>query len=699
MNLKIRNEVVRSKSKTLAILLILAIFVGLPTRTAADSIEGTPIIVGVRPSFIAFDNAGVSAYIVNDGISVSKVDLGSNTVVGTLNSLGAKQLVIDASDNYAYLTNNEQKKITKIDLTTFTQVGQITISGSNIQPWGIALNNAGTSAYVIDANSSNFYTVDIGSFSLTHTENLGSLSIPTTVKLGRTNQFAYVGSSNKVMKVNLSSYAFERVIDASYLSDFYLNNDETKIFYSGGAPGGLRKVDIASGSVEATLVDTGGSFAVDSSESFAYFGGLRGMVRVNLRTMTASTPVSFSSSSHYLTTYLELNETQDKIYALAHAYNGVSNGVLVQFALSNSPDPQTISFDQLTSKLSSALPFSLSATSSSGLAVTFTSSTPSICSVNSRTVTVIKVGECTINADQAGGSGWAQAVRVTQTFVVLPAPPSGEPGVSINSGSIYTNSKSVKLNLVWPEYATEARVSNDGGFLSSMTTTIQLASAVDWNLEDSLSGKYEKTVYVRFSGSGIDTTKTYSDDIVLDTSAPVVDSVSASASSGTVEVSLKVTDDITGPDKVEIKNGNFNISMKYSPVISFTEKEIGLSVTSSGMRKFDSSKIEIRVSDKAGNLSAYQLVSVVRPASSAIATPVLTATKSLAAKSIASFAKLKISSSSKISLKVLQPSRKYCKVVGSTLKGVKAGACKVTVTVTPKKGRAISRTVALKVQR
>jgi uncharacterized protein YjdB len=45
----------------------------------------------------------------------------------------------------------------------------------------------------------------------------------------------------------------------------------------------------------------------------------------------------------------------------------------------------------------------------------------------------------------------------------------------------------------------------------------------------------------------------------------------------------------------------------------------------------------------------------------------------------------------------LSGSTKYCKVSGTSLKGLKAGSCKVTVTVTPKKGKAISKTVSLKV--
>jgi hypothetical protein len=77
--------------------------------------------------------------------------------------------------------------------------------------------------------------------------------------------------------------------------------------------------------------------------------------------------------------------------------------------------------------------------------------------------------------------------------------------------------------------------------------------------------------------------------------------------------------------------------------------------------------------------------------------PMVTTKKSATAKSIAVFAKLAVLSTSKTSLKVVSSSAKYCKVSGATLKGLKVGSCKVTVTVTPKKGRAVSKTVTLKV--
>ena len=85
-----------------------------------------------------------------------------------------------------------------------------------------------------------------------------------------------------------------------------------------------------------------------------------------------------------------------------------------------------------------------------------------------------------------------------------------------------------------------------------------------------------------------------------------------------------------------------------------------------------------------------------------VATPTVTTqtlklSKAASAKSIAAYAKLTVASTSKVSLKVAASSARFCKVSGSSLKGLKAGTCKVTVAVTSKKGRATSKTVTLKV--
>jgi hypothetical protein len=77
--------------------------------------------------------------------------------------------------------------------------------------------------------------------------------------------------------------------------------------------------------------------------------------------------------------------------------------------------------------------------------------------------------------------------------------------------------------------------------------------------------------------------------------------------------------------------------------------------------------------------------------------PVVSSKKAATGSAIAKYAKITVAAGSRVSLKVASSSVKYCKVSGTSLKGVKAGSCRVTVTVTPKKGKAVSRTVTLKV--
>ena len=293
-----------------------------------------------------------------------------------------------------------------------------------------------------------------------------------------------------------------------------------------------------------------------------------------------------------------------------------------------------------------------------------------------------------VRVTSRGGSSATASMHIE----VRLAPPGGEPGMSILEGASYVNSKMVKLDLVWPEYATEARISNDGGFSASKIKTVALSNSVDWELDDSVKGKYTKVVYVRFNGSGIDTTKTYSDDIILDTDAPVVESSSAGASAGSIDITLKATDDITGVDKVQIRNGLTTVTKDYSNKVSVTQKKIGVTVSSNAPRKAGTSSIEVRVSDKAGNWSDFKALSLTGVTSALT----LSRSRPATAKSIATYAKLKVASTSIVTLRVLPSSAKFCKVSGSTLKGLKAGSCKVTVTVTPKKGRSTTKTVTLR---
>ena len=80
--------------------------------------------------------------------------------------------------------------------------------------------------------------------------------------------------------------------------------------------------------------------------------------------------------------------------------------------------PQTITFSPLSNVTFGILPLTTSATASSLLAVVFTSTTTSVCTVSGTIVTILAAGTCSITASQPGNTSFAAAPNVVQSFVV-----------------------------------------------------------------------------------------------------------------------------------------------------------------------------------------------------------------------------------------------------------------------------------------
>jgi len=92
---------------------------------------------------------------------------------------------------------------------------------------------------------------------------------------------------------------------------------------------------------------------------------------------------------------------------------------------------QTITFNALPNLPYGTAPFTVSATATSGLPVTFSSPSDIVCTVSGSTVTLSAVGLCVIQATQAGDATYAAALPVTQYLQVtlvpgVPAPVSAD---------------------------------------------------------------------------------------------------------------------------------------------------------------------------------------------------------------------------------------------------------------------------------
>ena len=100
-----------------------------------------------------------------------------------------------------------------------------------------------------------------------------------------------------------------------------------------------------------------------------------------------------------------------------------SGGVL-EFTVSATPlTAQSITFGQPAAITLPSGGISLTASATSGLAVSFTSNTLPVCTVAGATVTPLGAGTCSITASQAGDGTFAAATPVTRTFTVAATAP------------------------------------------------------------------------------------------------------------------------------------------------------------------------------------------------------------------------------------------------------------------------------------
>jgi uncharacterized protein (TIGR03437 family) len=158
-------------------------------------------------------------------------------------------------------------------------------------------------------------------------------------------------------------------------------------------------------SVPLTLVVTGGGFGAPAGTGSFLDGG-----------MAIGTAIQTASPYLFATTSLAVG-----IHTLTATYSGdpaaaasSSNAVMLTVTQAS----QTITFGALSNKAMGVAPFTIVATASSGLAVTFTSTTLPVCTVVGATVTLMSAGTCMIQATQPGSTNYAAAPSVSQHFTV-----------------------------------------------------------------------------------------------------------------------------------------------------------------------------------------------------------------------------------------------------------------------------------------
>lgn len=109
---------------------------------------------------------------------------------------------------------------------------------------------------------------------------------------------------------------------------------------------------------------------------------------------------------------------QGLVIPAANAYTVGDSRTQMEVRPDHFLNEQTISFPALPARIVGAAPFTVTATTSSGLPVTFASSTTTVCTVNENSVTLLAPGRCTLVASQPGNDTYLAAPAVEQSFTV-----------------------------------------------------------------------------------------------------------------------------------------------------------------------------------------------------------------------------------------------------------------------------------------
>jgi hypothetical protein len=202
-------------------------------------------------------------------------------------------------------------------------------------------------------------------------------------------------------------------------------------------------------------------------------------------TTTSGLPVTFSSNTPAVCTVdngmlVPVSAGECSVTASQEGNSDFDAAAPAQQLFNILQHKQVIAFTSPGFQVIDGTPAPLTATSDSGLTVSFASTTPDVCTVSGSTLTLVSRGQCSITASQAGDTNYAAATPAVVNFLVGDAPPpvitfaSGfqSTGQTIEGGGVSTFSGSNKDGW-WCSDATWcfSSISSDG---SSFTYTFLL---------------------------------------------------------------------------------------------------------------------------------------------------------------------------------------------------------------------------------
>jgi DNA-binding beta-propeller fold protein YncE len=418
--------------------------------TVATSALGFPVGVAVdgNGNVYVIDNYGYG--LGNSNVLKETLSAGSYTesTVPTSSLFGPEGVAVDGSGN-VFIADTGNHRVLKEDFSDPPSLSfALTAPGSmsSDSPQTITVENVGNAALNFSIPSSENNPSITANFTL---NSSGSSSCPL-VSTGASTVGALATGQSCLLPISFAPSIAGNISGTLVLTDNALNaaapGYAAQSILLSGIGAGSTQQSITFGPIPAQTLNS--TLALTATAS----SGLPVSLTSNTPTIcTVSGPV-WASTATLLATgtcIIQASQTGSTVYAAAPA--------VIQSFMVN-PLAQTIAFGAIPAQaLNTSVAVSLVATASSGLPVSFTSTTSTICTVSASTVTLVANGTCTIQANQAGNGAYAAASMVTQSFTVEPANPLT--GTSFGTTNIGTASSAIPVAITFGTAAALGSVS------------------------------------------------------------------------------------------------------------------------------------------------------------------------------------------------------------------------------------------------
>ncbi|TVK92484.1 hypothetical protein AYJ01_15530 [Shewanella algae] len=461
-----------------------------PTLTATASSGLTPVFSSSTTGVCTISASGTLTFVTtgNCSIDADQPGDGSYNAAPTVTQSFTVNAVVPGAPTSVNAVASDASATVSFSAPAST--GGAAISGYTVtsSPGGITASGAGSPLTVSGLSNGTDYSFTVSANNTAGTGPASSPSNTVTPKANQTISFSNPGAQSFGTTPTLTATA------SSGLTPVF--SSSTTGVCTITASGTLTFVTTGNCSIDADQPgDSSYNAAPTVTQGFTVNAVVPGApTSVNAVASDASATVSFSAPASTGGAAISGHTVTSSPGGLTASgagspltVSGLSNGTDYSFIVSASntagTGPASSPSNTVTPKASQSISFSnpgaqsfgtaptLTATASSGLAPVFSSNSTGVCTITTTgTLSFVSAGSCSINADQAGDSGYNAAPTVTQSFTVNAVVPGAPMSVSaVAADASATVSFSAPASTGGVAISSYTVTSSPGGFTASGT--------------------------------------------------------------------------------------------------------------------------------------------------------------------------------------------------------------------------------------